>query len=265
MNELKPETQAMKQDLMCEAKVKLDHALQEARDDLNINQAKLTSTADEKIIFHAKLAQQTVEELKQDLCTQAETLEAEMTEKHTSYPDPTPPPTSRRNPPNTPDQEPPKNPYNRPPVSPFNPVEAPTEDQWNRSVSQFKEKVSLACPLLQDAAGLTETQAARQLESDVKGHPAVKIQEFDKLTRLGQSIPGDYAMGWPPHYVQEGSTMLNEKLRETTPHAMTIWQGTMTTHQSDRDGYRALMAAMKRSIARLGQLPPIMEPPWPKA
>jgi hypothetical protein len=133
----------MKQDLIHEAKMKLDHALQEARDDLNINQAKLTSTADEKITFHTKLAQQTADELKQDLRTQAETLEAEMTEKHTSYPDPTPPPKSRRNPPNPPDREPPRNPYNRPPASPFNPVEAPIEDQWNRSVSQFKEKVSL--------------------------------------------------------------------------------------------------------------------------
>jgi hypothetical protein len=37
----------------------------------------------------------------------------------------------------------------------------------------------------------------------------------------------------------------------------------LDTHQNGRDGYRALMTMMKRSIPMLGQLPPKMEPAWP--
>ena len=70
----------------------------------------------------------------------------------------------------------------------------------------------------------------------------------------GNSIPVEYAMGWPaPEYVEEGSTILYERLGNI-----------LTTHQSRQDGYVALMTMMKRSIPRLGQLPPKMEPIWSK-
>ena len=103
-------------------------------------------------------------------------------------------------------------------------------------------------PLPQDAPGLTEVQAEAfhcQLESNFKGHPAIKMQEFNELTRRGEAAPIEHAMGWPPGCTQEGSAILHEKLRETTPRTMTVLQHVMNTHQSKWNGHRALMTIVK--------------------
>ena len=121
-------------------------------------------------------------------------------------------------------------------------------------VSRCKEKVTLKYSLPHDAKELTQTQAEafyRQTASNFKGYPAVRLQHFEDLTRRGNSIPAAYAMGWPPEYVDEGSTILYEKLDETIPHTMHTIRNILTTHQSKRDGYQALMTIMKRSIPRL--------------
>jgi hypothetical protein len=64
--------------------------------------------------------------------------------------------------------------------------------------------------------------------------------------------------------VSEGSTILYKKLAETIPYTMHSTRNILEQYQRTRDGYQALMTIMKRSIPRLGQLPPKMEPIWPK-
>ena len=76
-------------------------------------------------------------------------------------------------------------------------------------------------------------------------------------------MPMECSMGWPPGRIQEGSAILCEKLQETTPHTMTMLQSIMSACQSERDRCHALVTIVERSVARLGQLPPTMEPPWP--
>jgi hypothetical protein len=71
-------------------------------------------------------------------------------------------------------------------------------------------------------------------------------------------------MGWPPEYISEGSTILYEKLAESIPFSMHNIRNILDQYQRTRDGYQALMTIMKRTIPRLGQLPPKMEPLWPR-
>jgi hypothetical protein len=133
-----------------------------------------------------------------------------------------------------------RNPYQRAtPISPHHDISIPSEEQWNTMVSKCKEKVTLTYLLPHDVKELDQTQAEafyRQTESNFKGYPAVRLQRFEALHRRGNSIPVEYAMGWPPEYVEEGSTILYEKLTETIPHTMTTLRYILTTHQSARDG-----------------------------
>ncbi len=134
-------------------------------------------------------------------------------------------------------------------------------------VSKCKEKVTLTCSIRPGATEFTETQAKafyRQTESNFKGYSAVRMRPFEELTRRGSTTPIEYSMGWPPHYVSEGSTILYEKLHEATPHTMVSATNILDQFHTSRDGYQALMTLMKRTVPRLGQLPPLMEPTWPK-
>ena len=130
-----------------------------------------------------------------------------------------------------------------------------------------KAKVTLTYSLPHDEKELDQTQAEafyRQIESNFKGYPAVKLHKFESLRQRGSSIPIDYDMGWPTEYVDESSTVLYERLTESIPHTMTTLWSILMTHLNRRNAYAALMTIMKRLIPRLGQLLPKMEPLWPK-
>jgi hypothetical protein len=162
-----------------------------------------------------------------------------------------------------------RNPYQRTPhVSPqHHDVYIPSENEWNQMISKCKEKVTLTHGLPQNVKDLDQAQAEafyRQTESNFTGYQAVRLRRFDDLTRRGNTIPVAYAIGWPPEYVSEGSSILYEKLTETIPYTMQNIRNILDQYQRTRDGYQALMTIMKRTIPRLGQLPPKMEPLWPK-
>ena len=276
MHGIKPMIQDLHDELTLKITKEIQATAQEATDDLHINQGRLTTDAEERIRRHTEETRRNAEELRIDLRRAAETLQSEIQDRHQQAPI-SQPATPERSPvrsaphrqaPATQPDTPTRNPYQRaPPVSPYHDVTIPTEETWNQMVSKCKEKVTLTYALPHDVKELSETQAEafyRQIESNFKGYPAVRLQRFEALHRRGQSIPAEYAMGWPPEYVDEGSTILYEKLTETIPHSMTTLRNILITHQSRRDGYVALMTMMKRSIPRLGQLPPKMEPTWPK-
>ena len=276
MNEIRPQIRELQEDMTKEVSTDIERAIRLAQEDLVLSQVQLTKDTEEKIQRYNEMARLNGEALRADLRKEAENLESTLHERHQEHldrhqehsdrpppaaPEPTPPPA-------TPEKEPSRNPYLRPqPVSPYPAVDTPPEDIWNQMVSKCKEKVTLTYSLPQDAKDLDQTQAEafyRQIESNFKGYPAVRLQKFDTLHRRGSSIPVEYAMGWPPAYVEEASTILYEKLMETIPHSMTKVRNILTSYQTERNGYKALIAIMKRSIPRLMQLPPKMEPTWPK-
>jgi hypothetical protein len=279
MNEIKPQFTELKDELVKEVTRDIEKAVKNAQDDLHLTQGRLTHDAETKLRMHNEIVTLNVEALRTDLRKEAEVLEAELRAQVTdqlrtqpidqpSRANPTPQSNTQSNTqPTTPEQEPPQgmrnrtnNPYHRAPqVSPHQEVNVPSEDTWNQMVSKCKEKVTLTHSLPQNAKELDQAQAEafyRQTEGNFKGYPAVCLRRFDELTRRGNSIPVAYAIGWPPEYVSEGSTILYEKLAETIPYTMQITRNVLDQYQRTRDGYQALMTIMKRSIPRLGQLPP---------
>ena len=133
-------------------------------------------------------------------------------------------------------------------------------------MGRCKEKVTLTYVIPHHARELDQAQAEafyRQTESNFKGYPAVRLRHFTDLIRRGSSIPVAYESGWPSEYISEGSTILYEKLTELIPHTMQSIRNILDQFQRTRNGYQALMTIMKRSIPRLGPLPPKMEPAWP--
>ena len=107
-----------------------------------------------------------------------------------------------------------------------------------------KEKVTLTYSLPLDVKELDQTQAEafyRQIESNFKGYPPVKLHKFESLRRRGSSIPIEYDMGWPTEYVNKSSTVLYEKLTKSIPHTMTTLRSILMTHQDRWNGYAALM------------------------
>jgi hypothetical protein len=254
-------------------------------------QGKLTKDTEERIKQHNETSKLNAEALHEDLRRQAETIEAELQERiqeffarrqATKTQPTTPEPDRTRNShpaspnhqpawrtqpaSNTPEREPPRNPCQRaPPVSPYHDVDIPSEDEWNKQVSRCKEKVTLKHSLPENAKDFDQDKAFyRQTECDFKGHPAVRLRKLDDLNRRGNAIPIEYEMGWPPEHASECSAIPYEKLTEAIPHALTTLRNILTTYQNDRNGCQALMSIMKRTIPRLGQLPPKMEPTWPK-
>jgi hypothetical protein len=272
MTEIRPRIQEIQEDLLKEVAKDIEEAVQTAQDDLHINQGKLMKETEDRIYIQNEIARTSSDALKADLRKEAEILEAALQDKYQELLNQegqaptTQPPTI---PPSTPERQPVKNPYlqRAPPVSPHPEVNIPSPDSWHLLVSKCKEKVTLTYSLPNDATEMDASTAEafyRQTEFNVSGYPAIQLAQFHKLTRRGNSIPVEYAMGWPPEYVFEGGAILYEKLTEAIPHSMVTVRNILTTHQSDRDGYKALMTIMKRSIPRLGQLPPKMEPAWPK-
>ena len=126
-----------------------------------------------------------------------------------------------------------KHPYQQAPlVSPYHELNIPSGKEWNQIVSKCEEEVTLTYLLPHDMKELdqrTQPEAAFpwQIERNFKGYPAVRLQQCKVLNPEGSSIPVEYAMGWPPEYVEEGSTILYEKLTKTIPH--TLWN-ILTTH-----------------------------------
>jgi hypothetical protein len=268
MHAIVPQIEAL-QDKVTEAVTEeIADTVRLAQDDLHLSQATLTADTEQKIRRYNESARSNNEALMTDLRQEAENLEAALEAKYQEHLNrPPTEPEQRTQQPNTPERDSSRNPYRRPPpVSPHHEVNIPNEDTWNQMVSKCKEKVSITYSLPPDVTDLDQTTAEafyRQIESNFKGYPVVRLRPFDLLTRRGNTIPREYAMGWPPEYISEGSTILYEKLTDAIPHKMSTMRHILDTHQNGRDGYRALMAIMKRSIPMLGQLPPKMEPSWP--
>jgi hypothetical protein len=270
MNEIRPKIAELQDDLIKEVAKDIEKAVQEAQDDLHMNQGKLTADMEEKFRLNNEIIQLNIAAMKSDLRNEAELLETEIRNRPNNdrssrqHEEPATQPSTPRHAP----RGHMNNPYSRTPqVSPHQDVNIPSEDTWNQMVCKCKEKATLTYALPQDTKDLDQSQAEafyRQTESNFKGYPAVRLNKFDDLTRRGNTIPVAYAMGWPPEYVSEGSTILYEKLAETIPFSMHNIRNILDQFQRTRDGYQALMTIMKRSIPRLGQLPPKMEPLWPK-
>jgi hypothetical protein len=122
-----------------------------------------------------------------NLQQEAENLESTPQAKHQEHLNrPLMEPEQRTQQPNTPERDSSRNPCRRPPpVSPHHEVNIPNEDTWNQMVSKCKEKVSITYSLPPDVTDLDQTTAEafyRQIESNFKGHPAVRLRPFDLLT-----------------------------------------------------------------------------------
>ncbi len=273
LNAIRPQIDELQAKLVREVNTEITVAFQNAQDDLHLQQGMLTKTADEKLRAHNLSMDANAAGLQADLRREAELIDHELRDQQRNTRNDIPPDRQEPSTPETtnvpthPTRQT-NNPYNRPnQVSPLHSVAIPSEDAWNLMVSKCKEKVNLSYTIRPGATEFTETQAEafyRQTESNFKGYHAVRLRRFEDLTRRGSSIPVEYAMGWPPQFVSEGSTILYEKLHESIPHTMVNALSVLEQFQTSRDGYQALMTLMKRNIPRLGQLPPMMEPTWPK-
>jgi hypothetical protein len=237
MIEIRPRMQDLQDDLTKEAARDIEKAVQDAQDDLHLNQGKLTRNTEKKIRLQSIIVTQNVKALKADLRKEAETLEAELQAR---CQDPQlncdgQAPTTQPAP--SPAREASRNPCQRAsPVRPCHNDDTPNEDTWNQMVGKGKEKVTLTHSLPHNATDLTQTQAeafCRQTESNFEGPPAVLLQKFEDLTRRGNSIPKEHAMEWPPECVEDCSAVLQEKLTESIPHMMhtTAVCNILTTHQ----------------------------------
>jgi hypothetical protein len=276
MSEIRPQIDELQAELLREVHTEIGTAFENVQDDLHMQQATLTKATDEKLRLYNQSLKSNVNNLQADLRKEAELLDLDLRELHETTRNQEPAESQPQTQPSTPEQANPRtkqnqypnNPYNRPTqVSPHQTVHVPTDDAWNMLVSKCKEKVTLTYPMPPHASELTEIQAEafyRQTESNFKGYPAVRLREFEDLTRRGNSIPNEYTMGWPPACMSEGSAILYKKLAETIPHTMPSVKHILDQFQTNRDGYRALMTIMKRSTPRLGELPPKMELMWPK-
>ena len=265
--EIRPLVEELHENLAAETRKAIKTTVREATDDIHISYSNMTNELETKINQYTAMSKLNAEALRTDLRQQAENLESEFHEKQQHQPHtPRPPPTTPERPNDRP-ETPSRNPYQRaPPVSPYHDINIPSEDTWNQAVRTCKEKVTLTYSLPLDVKELDQSQAEafyRQIESNFKGYPAVKLHKFEALRRRGSTIPREYELGWPTEYVDESSTVLYEKLTESIPHTMSTLRSILMTHQNRRNGYAALMTIMKRSIPRLGQLPPKMEPLWP--
>jgi hypothetical protein len=147
-------------------------------------------------------------------------------------------------------------------------VSIPSEETWVGWLSRCTERATLTYSFPHNATDLTPEQAEsfyRQTVSNFRSYPAIRLRPFEDLTRRGNSVPLEYAMGWPPDYLSHGSSILYEKLVEAIPTTLLRYRSILDQFQRSRDGYLALTTLMKRTIPRLGQLPPKMEPLWTKS
>jgi hypothetical protein len=147
-------------------------------------------------------------------------------------------------------------------------VSIPSEETWVGWLSRCTERATLTYSFPHNVTDLTPEQAEsfyRQTVSNFRSYPAIRLRPFEELTRRGNSVPLQYAMGWPPDYLSHGSSILYEKLVEAIPTTLIRYRSILDQFQRSRDGYLALTTLMKRTIPRLGQLPPKMEPLWPKS
>jgi hypothetical protein len=192
MKEIRPGLSELQIEMTQQATQELHKAVKEAQNDLHINQGKLTADTKTTFRMHNEILTLNVAAMKTDLRHEAELLEAELTngqnkdtrQRHTEEPPlqpSTPEPEAQESRRTT------NNPYERAPqVSPHQDVNIPSEDTWNSMVCKCKEKVTLTYTLPQNAKDLDQSQVEafyRQIESNFKGYPAVRLRKFDDLTR----------------------------------------------------------------------------------
>ena len=195
--EIQPLAEELHENLASETRKAIKKTVQEATDDLHMSQNKLTSELEAKRFQHTEMSKLNAEALQTDLPQQAETLGSELHHKqqYQSQAPCTQPATPER--PTDRPATPWRNPYQRAPsVSPHHDITIPSEDSWNQMVRTCKEKVTLTYSLPHDVKELSQTQAEafyRQIESNFKGFPAVKLHRFEALQRQGSSIPVEYS------------------------------------------------------------------------
>jgi hypothetical protein len=79
MNEIRPSIQEQQDDLIKEVAKDIEKAVQDATDNLHLNQGKLTRDSKEKIRMHTEITRLNTEALRADLRKEVETLESETT------------------------------------------------------------------------------------------------------------------------------------------------------------------------------------------